>query len=151
PVRLKNPLSLETEVMRTSIVPGLLSSLLRNYNRGIRTARLYEMGRVYRPSADPMDSEERFLGIIASGNAQEKTVLGAARPWSFFDLKGDVEVLLETLAVPLRTVVWKSREAGSEVPDYYHPGIAAELIRGDVALGIAGQLHPKICVSYKVK
>jgi phenylalanyl-tRNA synthetase beta chain len=98
-----------------------------------------------------MDSEETFLGIIASGNAQEKTVHGSARPWSFFDLKGDVEVLLESLAVPLRTVAWKSRDAGGEVPDYYHPGVAAELKRDNVSLGVVGQLHPKVCESYKVK
>ncbi len=34
PVRIRNPLSLETEVMRTSLVPGLIASLLRNYHRG---------------------------------------------------------------------------------------------------------------------
>ncbi len=44
PVRLKNPLSLETEVMRTSLVPGLLASLLRNYHRGTSSVRLYELG-----------------------------------------------------------------------------------------------------------
>ena len=47
PCRLKNPLSLETEVMRTSLVPGLLASLLRNYHRGTSSVRLYELGRLY--------------------------------------------------------------------------------------------------------
>ena len=51
PIRLLNPLSTETGVMRTSLLPGLLRSFLRNYNRGIKSARLYEMGKIYHKNA----------------------------------------------------------------------------------------------------
>ena len=86
PVRLRNPLSLETEVMRTSLVPGLLASLLRNYHRGTRSVRLYELGRLYLHDGlklklvdegdldllASLQHEKPFLGLISSGNIEEK-------------------------------------------------------------------------------
>jgi len=64
PVRLKNPLSLETEVMRTSLVPGLLASLLRNYHRGTRSVRLYELGRIYVLNRTPVKIEQVPMQFI---------------------------------------------------------------------------------------
>jgi phenylalanyl-tRNA synthetase beta chain len=154
PVRLQNPLSSETEVMRTSLVPGLLASFLHNYNRGLNSVRLYEIGRIY-PSAGRFvpttddQPENLFLGIIASGNVQEKTVHADARSWSFFDLKGDLEVLLDSLSIPLDQVSWQEAPEASFY--YYHPGVATVLKLGKEALGVFGQLHPKMCQTYKIK
>jgi phenylalanyl-tRNA synthetase beta chain len=156
PVRLKNPLSRETEVMRTSLVPGLLASFLQNYNRGMNSVRLYEMGRIY-PMAGRFirttddQPENLFLGIIASGNVQEKTVHADARPWNFFDLKGDLEMLLESLSIPLDQVTWQAEDSGAGVPPYYHPGVASWMKLRNDSLGVFGQLHPKVCEAYKIK
>src|SRR5262245_2953334 len=109
PVRLRNPLSLETEVMRTSLLPGLLASLLHNYNRGTKSVRLYELGRIYLASENGQPSQKPFLGLIASGNLDEKTVHNdKPRGLTFFDLKGSLEVLLECLSLPVNEVVWQS-------------------------------------------
>jgi phenylalanyl-tRNA synthetase beta chain len=152
PVRLRNPLSLETEVMRTSLVPGLLASLLRNYHRGTRSVRLYELGRTYAANPDGIPTEAPALGLITSGNIEEKSVHNEKpRSTTFFDLKGDVEALLESLSVPLRQVLWKAPEKGGSVPDFYHPAVSAELHFGSDLLGVCGQLHPRACESYKIK
>lgn len=169
PVRIMNPLSRETEVMRTSLVPGLLASLLRNYNRGLKSLRLYEMGRLYLSGLQSLDPREFFpekarqvreelpcaetpsLGIIATGNVQEKTVHSEARPWSFFDLKGDLESLLHSLSFPLERVAWLASSAGGNLPAYYHPAVAAEIRLGEDLLGVLGQLHPKVGEVYKIR
>ena len=152
PVRLKNPLSLETEVMRTSLVPGLLASLLRNYQRGTRSVRLYELGRIYFANPDGLPSEKPFLGLIASGNTEEKTVHGEKpRSTTFFDLKGSLEALLESLSLPVNQILWRAPGKGGLVPDYYHPAVSAELRLGSDWLGICGQLHPRVCEGYKIK
>jgi phenylalanyl-tRNA synthetase beta chain len=151
-VRLRNPLSLETEVMRTSLVPGLLASLLRNYHRGTRSVRLYEMGRIYAGNLDALPTEAPALGLIATGNTEEKSVHNEKpRNATFFDLKGDVESLLESLSVPVRQVLWKAPGKGGLVPDYYHPAVSAELRVGSDSLGVCGQLHPRVCEGYKIK
>jgi len=152
PVRLKNPLSLETEVMRTSLVPGLLASLLRNYHRGTRSVRLYELGRIYSANPDGLPSEKPFLGLIASGNTDEKTVHNEkARSTTFFDLKGSLEALLESLSLPRNQILWRAPDKGGSVPDYYHPAVSAELRLGSDSLGVCGQLHPRVCEGYKIK
>src|SRR5581483_11939453 len=46
PIELANPLSEEASVMRTSLVPGMLSMLAYNLNRGIDDVRLFEAGNV---------------------------------------------------------------------------------------------------------
>ena len=152
PVRLRNPLSLETEVMRTSLVPGLLASLLRNYHRGTRSVRLYELGRIYAANPDGLPTEAPALGLIASGNTEEKSVHNEKpRNATFFDLKGDLETVLESLSVPVRQVFWKAPGKGGSVPDFYHPAVSAELRLGSDSLGVCGQLHPRVCESYKIK
>ena len=152
PVWIQNPLSLETEVMRTSLVPGLLASLLRNYHRGIRSVRLYEMGRTYAADGDGLPAEQPVLGLIASGNAEEKTVHNEApRGTTFFDLKGNLEALLESLSLPVNQIAWLSVGKGGKVPDYYHPAVSAELRWGSEGLGLCGQLHPQVCETYKIK
>ncbi|HET6961835.1 MAG TPA: phenylalanine--tRNA ligase subunit beta [Terriglobia bacterium] len=152
PVRLKNPLSLETDVMRTSLVPGLLASLLRNYHRGTRSVRLYELGRIYGANPDGLPTEPPALGLIASGNTEEKSVHNE-RPknTTFFDLKGDLEVLLESLSIPVKQVLWNTPGNGGSVPDFYHPAVSAELRLGSDSLGVCGQLHPRVCESYKIR
>jgi phenylalanyl-tRNA synthetase beta chain len=162
PIRLRNPLSTETEVMRTSLVPGLLSSFLRNYNRGTKTVRIFEMGRIYpssglaagddRMSPAPTDDqlENLFLGMILSGQAQEKTVHADSRPVNFFDLKGDLEALLESLSLPLHGVAWQPATSG-RLPGYFHPAVCASMHLEEKLLGVFGQLHPRICESYKIK
>jgi len=152
PVRLRNPLSLETEVMRTSLVPGLLASLLRNYHRGTRSVRLYELGRMYVATPDSLPAEKPVLGLIASGNTEEKTVHNEKpRSTTFFDLKGNLEALLESLSLPLNQTLWRTSGNGGLVPDYYHPAVAAELRLGSDSLGVCGQLHPRISEGYKIK
>jgi phenylalanyl-tRNA synthetase beta chain len=152
PVRLKNPLSLETEVMRTSLVPGLLASLLRNYHRGTRSVRLYELGRIYAANPDGLPTEAPALGMIASGNTEEKSVHNEKpRNITFFDLKGDLDALLESLSLPVRQILWKAPGKGVSVPDFYHPAVSAELRMGNDSLGVCGQLHPRVCESYKIK
>ena len=152
PVRLKNPLSLETEVMRTSLVPGLLASLLRNYHRGTRSVRLYELGRTYAANPDGIPTEAPALGLIASGNTEEKSVHNEKpRNATFFDLKGDLEALLESLSLPVRQILWKAPGKGGSVPDFYHPAVSAELRLGSDSLGVCGQLHPRVCEGYKIK
>jgi phenylalanyl-tRNA synthetase beta chain len=166
PVQLKNPLSLETGVMRTSLVPGLLASLLRNYHRGTRSVRLYELGRLYLHGGPKLKSvggkdvdslasqrhEASFLGLIASGHIEEKSVHNdKPRSTGFFDLKADLELLLESLSFPVDQVFWRSRSKGGLVPEYYHPAVSAELRLGADSLGVCGQLHPQVCEGYKVK
>jgi phenylalanyl-tRNA synthetase beta chain len=97
------------------------------------------------------DLGNRVLGVIASGNVQEKTVHSEARAWSFFDLKGDLEVLLKSLSLPLHRICWLGAAQRSLIPHYYHPSVSAEFRLADRSSGILGQIHPSLCDQYKIK
>ncbi len=46
-IRLRNPLSKDQSVMRTSLLPGILANVVRNQNFGVLDIRLFEIGRIY--------------------------------------------------------------------------------------------------------
>jgi phenylalanyl-tRNA synthetase beta chain len=152
PIRLLNPLSSEMEVMRTSLVPGLLRSFLWNYNRGLKSVKLYEMAKIYYRSAE-QSHEKVHLGLIMSGGLEEKTVHGPYRELNFFDLKGDIETLLDSLSLPVSEICF--RVPGKAFIETnlksYHPGVLAEMCLGEQGLGMCGQLHPLICEEYKIR
>jgi phenylalanyl-tRNA synthetase beta chain len=99
-----------------------------------------------------MQHEKPFLGLITSVNIEEKSVHND-KPQStgFFDLKGDLEMLLESLSLPANQILWRAPDKGGLVPDYYHPAVSAELRLGSDSLGVCGQMHPRVCEGYKIK
>ncbi len=142
PVRLANPLSEEASVLRTSSVPGALSAVEWNLNRGQRRIRLFEIGKIYR-GGDGGYQEPPVLCLAASGQAAEASVQAPGRELGFYDLKGDVETLLERFEH--RRL---SFDSGVGV-DYYHPGRAAEAVMDGEAVARFGEIHPQIAVARK--
>jgi len=110
PVVLRNPLSEDEPVLRTSLVPGLLGSLRWNLNRGIRDLRLYEIGKVY-----PARGEYRQLVLGMTGACWPRGVHNPELEGSFYALKGDVEELLGPFGA-------RAEDGETELPGYYHPG-----------------------------
>src|SRR6202140_2630159 len=116
---LANPISDEASVMRTSMVPSMLNMLAYNLNRGSDNVRLFESGNVFEASGAKA-LEMKRLSIGATGSVDAEVVRGltsgaAARPLSFFDLKGDVESLLAPFGH--WTLYYDAKTA-----NYYHPG-----------------------------
>jgi phenylalanyl-tRNA synthetase beta chain len=142
---LANPLSDEASVMRTSMVPSMLNMLAYNLNRGSDNIRLFEAGNVFEASgADSMPLELKRISIGATGSAVEAGVHQAARPLSFFDLKGDIE----NLVAPFShwTIYYDSQTA-----DYYHPGRSARAVLDGATIAQFGQIHPDVAAARKLR
>jgi phenylalanyl-tRNA synthetase beta chain len=144
---LANPLSDEASVMRTSMVPGMLNMLPYNLNRGRDNVRLFEAGNVFEASGAKA-LEMKRISIGATGNVDD-VVRGlaagaAARPFSFFDLKGD----LETLLAPFShwTLYYDVQTA-----DYYHPGRSARAVLDGATVAQFGQIHPDVAAARKLR
>jgi phenylalanyl-tRNA synthetase beta chain len=135
PVKLMNPMAEDEAVLRTSLVPSMLRTIQWNVNHGIRDVQLYELGKIYRDGG-----ENRSLIIAATGALRTKNVHEAEREFNFYDLKGDVEDLLEAFNVTLRP-------EPNSLPAYYHPGRAVRF--GDVL--VFGELHPDYAGEFKLK
>src|SRR5580658_821115 len=142
-IELANPLSEEASVMRSSMVPGMLNMLAYNLNRGSNNVRLFEAGNVFEAAGDKT-AEFKRICMGATGSALNASVHQAARPLSFFDLKGDVETLLA--AFQHGRIEYKA-----DTEDYYHPGrSAAAVVDGEIVAQF-GQIHPEIAAGRKLK
>ena len=135
PVKFMNPMTEDATILRTSLVPGILKTLQWNLNRGARDLQFYELSKVYDKTG-----EHRALILCGCGSLRTQSVHESAREFGFFDLKGDVETILETFgsAIALNS---------EKLPDYYHPGRSARF--GDLA--VFGEIHPDHLESLKIR
>jgi phenylalanyl-tRNA synthetase beta chain len=140
---LANPLSDEASVMRTSMVPSMLNMLGYNLNRGSDNVRLFEAGNVFE-ALGAKSVELKRISIGATGSAVEAGVHQAARPLSFFDLKGDIESLLA--AFSHWTLYYDAQAA-----DYYHPGRSARAVMDGATVAQFGQIHPDVAAARKLR
>ena len=144
PVPLENPLSEEAGVMRNSLVPGMLEMIGHNLNRGIRDVRLFETGNIFEMQGE-RSQEFRQLSIGATGTALEAGVHGSARPYSFFDMKGAIESLLESFQ---HESLYYDAHVSAE---YFHPGRSARAVMDGATVARFGQLHPEVAAARKLK
>lgn len=145
-IRLSNPLVDEQSVMRTTLLPGLLETVARNINFRSLDLRLFEMRRVYLPTAgDNMPTEPIFIVGAMTGSRDGD---GWSRPIEsvdFYDAKGVVEALLELIGV--KGVSWLS----DSVEPYYHPGKSCRIMAGRDQIGSVGEIHPTVQENFGIE
>jgi phenylalanyl-tRNA synthetase beta chain len=142
-VALENPITDDQTTLRTTLLPGLLGSIARNLAHHVEGVALYEVARIYEPSADGTPTEALAVG---AGFAGPRTLKGWRTPelrWDFFAAKGVLEATLDSLGVPAPTF-----EAATGMP--FHPTRAARVNLEDVGLGVLGELHPDVCERFDV-
>jgi phenylalanyl-tRNA synthetase beta chain len=142
-VELENPISDAARLLRNSMLPGMLEMLAWNLNRGNDDVRLFETGDIFELAGARVD-EHKHLCLGATGSAEAAGVHRAARPYSFFDMKGDVETLLAAFE-------HQSLYCDAHAADYYHPGRSARAVMDGATVARFGQLHPEIAAARKLR
>lgn len=125
-IRLMNPLGEDYAVMRTTLVPSMVNTLLFNQNRRNASAYLFECARTYHEKKDGPDGlpEEK-----------QRIMLGAyGDDMDFFKMKGAVEELCKAFGVTLTFA------PGGE--GYYHPTRKAEFFANGNKVGEMGEFGP---------
>ena len=145
PAGLDNPLSSDMNVLRPSLLPGLLEALRHNLSRKINDVALFEIGRVFN-SANGAVREERRLAIALTGQRHPLFWSGEEREATFgiYDLKGVVEEFLEQFGV--RGVTYARR---SESTVLLLESASVQL--GKQSLGELGQLLPPLARRYDLR
>lgn len=145
PVPLKNPIASDLSVMRTSLWPGLLSTLQYNANRQISRIRCFEQGLCFIQSGGELQQQSR-LGAIAYGSLLPEQWQKPARAVDFYAMKADVETLLGLSG---------RSEEFTIVPATHptlHPGKSAAILhQQDKIVGYVGAIHPQILQSLGIK
>ena len=167
-LRLANPLTAEEPLLRTTLLPGLFRALGRNTGRGFADVALFEMGLVYRPkftpSGDPVPPPPRLpvdrgptadelaeihaalpdqpvrVAVVLAGDRDPAGWWGPGRPATWADAIEAARVVLGEAGLELTV------EADQHAP--WHPGRCAKLLAGNVLVGHAGELHPRVIKAY---
>ena len=138
-LQLRNPLSPEMSVLRTTLTPSLLENAQHNRNHQIDSIALFETGSVFVHDGEEKEPE-RVAGVLA-GQIGEGVYSDPYRPPDFFDIKGLVEGMLEACGV----VDWTLQK--TDVPTF-HPGRNAEVLMGDKRIGVFVEAHPEVLENY---
>lgn len=177
-VSVVNPLSSEHQVLRQSLLPGLIKAAVYNLDRGCSNPCLFELGKIYKQ--DPRRKgkqdnaqkhtgtyEESCLAAIICGNAQLSSWTEKEKNEDslYFHIKGMLENLCRTLRISDKSIQFVRTE---DLPAWFHPGrSAACLISSSNApetlekkngkeksqallLGYLGEIHPRIADLYRL-
>ncbi|CAI1826006.1 TPA: phenylalanine--tRNA ligase subunit beta [Serratia fonticola] len=137
---LPSPISVEMSAMRLSLWTGLLSAVVYNQNRQQTRVRLFESGLRFVPDTAAnlgIRQDVMLAGVIAGHTHDEHWDL-ARKPVDFYDLKGDLESVLE-LTGKLSEIQFKA-----ESNPALHPGQSAAIYLHGEHVGFIGVVHPEL-------
>ena len=131
PLAVLNPIAAQLDVMRTTLLPGLIEVLQTNVKRRLPRVRIFEAGRVF---ARADFAQPTRIGGLAFGPADPEQWAAQLRPVDVFDVKGDLEALAAPLSLTTRAMP----------RPWLHPGRSAEILIDRKAAGWLGELHPRL-------
>ncbi|VYU60195.1 phenylalanine--tRNA ligase subunit beta [Metakosakonia massiliensis] len=137
---LPSPISSEMSAMRLSLLTGLLSTIVYNQNRQQSRVRIFESGLRFVPDTQaPLGiRQDLMLAGAICGNRYEEHWDLAKGSVDFFDLKGDLESLLD-LTGKLSAIEFRAQA----VPGL-HPGQSAGIYLKNEYVGCIGVVHPEL-------
>jgi len=131
-VAVSNPMTTGQEALRWSLLPGMLSAVETNLNRGVEGGMLYEAGRIFTKSGGERDS----LAGVLFGRSQ--IPLRGKRPVDLGEAKGILADLFDGLRLG------RLRIADEPPPPFLHPERGRSVLLDDKAIGFIGELAPEI-------
>jgi len=148
PIKVLNPIAAPLAVMRSSLLGSLLQVLRTNLSRKAGRVRIFEVGRVFRRDAGVPDGPLTVAGVdqpmriagLASGSAERLQWGCKEQGVDFYDVKGDIEALLE----PRRPVFVAAAHPA------LHPGRCARVEVDGRVIGHVGELHPRWRLAYEL-
>jgi len=151
-IAVLNPIASQYGVMRSNLWGGLLANLKANLNRGAGRVRLFETGRVFKRDDSVQEEagkvagfyQPQQLGGLAYGSFVPEQWASDNRLVDFFDVKGDLERVLDPLHFTTQAAVHPA----------LHPGRSAQIqlltLAGKLNIGWVGELHPGLQQAYEL-
>ncbi len=137
-VELRNPISSDLAVMRTTLWAGLMTTAVHNLNRQQNRIRIFESGLRFFPAEQGLPEQKRSLALLVTGRRLPESWSGSNDAIDFFDLKGDVEALLALARVDGEIGFTRAEHPA------LHPGQSAAILRDGRQIGLIGALHPQL-------
>ncbi|MBZ2279160.1 phenylalanine--tRNA ligase subunit beta, partial [Buchnera aphidicola] len=140
PLVISNPISQEMSCMRFSLCPGLLKTVSYNKNRQINSMRFFEIGLCFKPDKYELlgVKQDIFLGAVVSGDFLSESWYSIKRKIDFYDLKGDLESILDQIC-GLHHIQFKKKCMFG-----FHPEQSAEIYFNNQSIGYIGAIDPRL-------
>ncbi|WP_114636915.1 phenylalanine--tRNA ligase subunit beta [Polynucleobacter necessarius] len=151
-IAVLNPIASQYGVMRSTLWGGLLGNLKANLNRGAGRVRLFETGRVFKRDINAQEEAGKVAGFyqpqkiggLVYGSSFPEQWASPTRAVDFFDVKGDLERVLD----PLLFVTEAAQHPA------LHPGRSAQVFlkseKNTIAIGWVGEFHPGLQQAYEL-
>jgi phenylalanyl-tRNA synthetase beta chain len=145
-VAIRNPLTEEQAVMRTTMIYSLLETMRRNADTGCFDLKLFEMGRTYLAGqAGELPAEQNRIGGILTGARYDDSWHYSGLASDFFDLKGCLEGLFDHLKIAALKFRSDLREP------FLRPGRSCGITIGEDVVGFLGETHPDVLARMDLK
>jgi len=144
-VKLLNPLTQDQSVMRTSLIPGLLSTVRLNSLRGQNDLRIFEWGKTYIKGEGELPQERLVLAALITGMGSTQEWYQSPREADFFDIKGMTENILEELGIEKAEFKRNSPKEGFD--PYEYAGIHCS----DTEIGTIGKVSKEVMDGYELE
>jgi phenylalanyl-tRNA synthetase beta chain len=163
--KIANPMSEEFPLLRTHLLPGLLTTAVRNIGRGSKDLAIFEIGTVFRnttqlgkavtPGVEKRPSEKMikdiyagvpkqmlFVGAVVTGEKILSSWQGAGSKFSWSDAIAQAQEIIESTGNEYEVL-------SSELAPW-HPGRCAEIRVEGKPVAHAGELHPRVIGALKL-
>ncbi|MEW6616598.1 MAG: phenylalanine--tRNA ligase subunit beta [Thermodesulfobacteriota bacterium] len=144
-ISIKNPLREDQSVMRTTLIPGLLSTMKTNvYNKNLNL-KLFELGAVfYSVKGEELPREKKMLSALATGLRYGESWSFPVEGVDFYDIKGSLENLFEGLNIMNFNFL-----STPDIP-YLHPGKSSVIMVDNNEIGTVGEVHSAVLEGYEL-
>lgn len=146
PLILPYPISADMSAMRLGLIQGLLNTVVHNQKRQQPRVRLFEYGLRFIPcesAENGMRQEPMLAGVIAGTRGEEHWDI-ETNTVDFFDLKGDLEAVLELTANEVAYSFAALSAEDKAANPALHPGQSAAIIVDGKQVGVIGTVHPEL-------
>ena len=148
-IELLNPSSIEMSHLRTSLIPGGIETVRKNFNVKEKNLMLFEIGKVFQKVNEKIESfddfiEQERLLLLLSGNANEKKWYAPERNFDFFDLKGYVFALFKKKNLD-NFIPYSYNNVGKNLFDLYF-----EQKHENTVIGYGGRISKEVLKSYDI-
>ena len=157
--KIANPMSEEFPLLRTHLLPGLLTTAVRNIGRGSKNLAIFEIGTIFRnttplgkavnpgiskrPSEkvikdiyDGVPKQMLFVGAVVTGETVLSDWQGSGSKFNWSDAIAKAQEIIESTG--------NDYEIFSSDLAPWHPGRCAELRVNGKPVAHAGELHPRV-------
>lgn len=145
-VAIRNPLTEEQSVMRTTLLPGLLEAMQYNAYHNNPNLRIFELGKIFIDrGSDSLPQEIHMLSGLVTGLRRDFSWYASSERVDVFDIKGSLEILLEQMGVKDASFVRRS------CPPYLKMNAFSELVINGEGIGFMGEVKKEVLERYDLQ